>query len=179
MFIDDWPTQATRSLWCMLQEEYQDTPQILQNVLGGDYPPLHIAAKRLRTWLEEKRLLNPSNFDLEQEMISCALDEVHWSVLTHRIAKAINVPVKDVPDFIICTKCQQLLCQMCLFCVNPSCENAHEVDCLSESTSYQLGPILFDFAERKLAIRVGETEIPISRKEYKRLYIWLDIRKNG
>lgn len=180
MFIDDWPTQETRSLWCLMQAEY---PQTLRDILGNDHPTLDIAATRLRTWLEEKRIRVPKYPDqyitLEQEMISCALGEVDWPVLTQRIAHALKVHVGAVPDSIICPKCQGPICQMCFLCPNPSCEDAHQVDCLSENSSYQLGPILFDFADRKLVIRVGEAEIPVSYKEYRRFYNWIDIRKDG
>ena len=180
MFIDDWSTQATRSLWHMMREEY---PQTLRNVLGNDHPTLSIAAERLRTWVKEKRISVPKfpdpSFVLEREMISCALDEVAWPVLTYRIAQALKVPVSGVSDTIICPKCQNAICQMCLLCTNPSCENAHQIDCLSEYSGFPLGPILFDFAERKLVVRIGDFEMPVPYKEYRRFYNWLDIRKDG
>lgn len=180
MFIDDWPNQETKSLWLLMQSEY---PQTLRDVIGNDCPSLDIAATRLRTWLEVKRINVPKYPDiyisLESEMISCALSEVDWPVLIQRIAHALNIPVCGVSDIIVCPKCQGPICQWCFLCPNPSCEDAHRIDCLSENSSYQLGPILFDFADRKLVIRVGEAEIPVSYKEYRRFYNWIDIRKNG
>lgn len=166
----------------MLQEEYEDQPQILRAVLGKDCPTLYIAAKRLRTWIEEERISfakYPNKFELEQEMVSCALDEVDWHVLTYRITRALKVPVSEVSDSFICPKCKTLICQMCILCPNPSCGNAHRIDCLSENTVYPLGPLLFDFTDRKLVVRIGNYEMPISQQEYKRFYTWLDIRKDG
>src|SRR5216683_913121 len=97
MYIDDWPTQASRSLWYTMQEEY---PQTLRSVLGNDCPTLAVAMERLRTWIEEKRMRIPKfpdpEFILEREMISCALDEVDWEVLTHRIALALDIPISKV-----------------------------------------------------------------------------------
>src|SRR5260370_10288170 len=151
MFIDDWPTQATRSLWLMMHDEHHQT---IQKVIGNDGPTLTLATKRFRTWVEEKKIRIPKypdpNFTLERELISCALDDVHWDVLTYRVAEALKISVSDVPDTILCPKCQGPICQMCLLCPNSACGNAHQIDCLSEDSSFQLGPLLFDFAGRKL-----------------------------
>lgn len=181
MYIDDWPTQATRSLWhTMMQDEDHRT---LKKVLGNDRPTLAEATKRFQTWIKKKRIRVPNYTDpklmLDREMIDCALDEVDWEVITFRIAVVLEVPICKVYDFLYCPKCYGSICQLCMLCINPKCKNGHERGCLSEAIVYPLGPILFDFTDRKLVVRIGEYEMPISREEYKRFYTWLDIRKNG
>jgi hypothetical protein len=179
VYIDDWTTEATRSLWYAIQEE---NPRIFPKILWTDHPTLSEAVERFKDWVEKKKIKLLSNYDdkfeLEREMISSALEDVDWYVLTHRIALALNIPVREIPHSLVCDKCQQLICQLCVACINPLCENAHQIDCLSESKIYPLGPLLFDFTDRKLVVRLGDYELPIPPDELRRFYIWLDIRKD-
>jgi hypothetical protein len=123
VYIDDWTTEATRSLWYAIQEE---NPRIFPKILWTDHPTLF----------------------------------------------------REIPHSLVCDKCQQLICQLCVACINPLCENAHQIDCLSESKIYPLGSLLFDFTDRKLVVRLGDYELPIPPDELRRFYIWLDIRKD-
>lgn len=181
MYIDDWPTQASRSLWItMVQDEDH---RILKKVIGYDRPTLAKATERFRSWIEEKRIRVPKYTDpnllLEREMIDCALDEVDWELITFRLCVVLEIPICEVPDFLFCPKCYGSICQLCMLCINSECGNGHQRDCISEAVGYPLGPILFDFTDRKLMVRIGDFKMPISHEEYKRFYTWLNIRKNG
>ena len=104
MYIDDWPTQASRSLWVtMVQDEDH---RILKKVIGYDRPTLSEATERFRTWIEDERIRVPKYTDpnllLEREMIACALDEVDWELITFRLCIVLEIPLSVVSDVLFC-----------------------------------------------------------------------------